>query len=208
VYLGDGAIEADQLLPDGRHQTPEDEKSWHLVIVDEQRRITGSIWYLEHEYMPTFEQLRVRDCPLARQEIERATLRAAVEADIARARREGVRYAEVGGWAVAKESHLSDCLLLVLSICGLSQIFGGALVIATATVRHSSAAILRRMGGSPLQADGFVVPAYYDRRFKCEMELLRFDTRRPSVRFERLVASIREKFAFIPVIACDRHNAC
>ena len=33
TYLQDGAVEPHQLTPDGLHQTPEDEKSWHLLML-------------------------------------------------------------------------------------------------------------------------------------------------------------------------------
>lgn len=204
VYLRDGAIGADALSADGRHVTREDESSWHLLILDDERRVSGCIWYLEHEQTPSFEHLRVRDCPLVDDDPGRARLRSAVESEIARAQREHVRYAEVGGWALAKHSRVSDCLLLLLSTYGLSQVLGGAFVLAMATARHSSAAILRRIGGAPLQANGCVIPPYYDPRYKCAMELLGFDTRRPSPRFEPLVAVVRARFTSIPLVAGDR----
>lgn len=34
VYLDDGAVERPQLSVDGLHQAPEDERSWHLLMVD------------------------------------------------------------------------------------------------------------------------------------------------------------------------------
>ena len=45
------------------------------------------------------------------------------------------------------------------------------------------------------------MPSYYDPKYDCEMEILRFDTRKPSARFVKLVESIKERFADIPVIA-------
>jgi hypothetical protein len=155
--------------------------------------------------MPAFHQLRVRECGLAHDEQWRGKLQTAVEGEIARARRERIRYAEVGGWAVACGSGcFSAGLLLVLGTFGLSQLAGGALVVATATVRHSSAKILRRLGGSHLEGDGFVVPPYYDPRYDCEMELLRFDTRRPGAKYAGLVGLLRGKLANVEVIAGDR----
>ena len=202
IYLRDGALKADDLTPDGRHETREDEKSWHLLVMDEQRRVSGCIWYREHERMPAFHQLRVRDCALAHTDEWRERLQTAVEGEIARARRERIRYAEVGGWAVACGSRcFSAGLLLVLGTYGLSQIAGGALVVATATVRHSSAKILRRLGGSHLEGDGFVVPPYYDPRYDCDMELLRFDTRRPSAKYAGLVELLKGRLANVEVVS-------
>jgi hypothetical protein len=205
VYLRDGALRAEDLSTDGRHDTPEDHRAWHLLIQDDQQRLTGCIWYLAHDTLPTFEQLRLRHSAsaLLRESDWGPKLRAAVKSDVALAAKEQIHYAEVGGWAVDRNSRLADCLLLVLGTYGLSQLLGGAFVLATATVRHASATILRRLGGSHLEGDGFSVPSYYDPRYDCQMEVLRFDTRRPSPKYATLVQFIKEKFDRISVIAHD-----
>jgi hypothetical protein len=204
IYLGDGAIGREELTHDGRHDTPEDHKSWHVVMHDERHDVTGCIWYLEHA-APSFEALRLRHSPLAQSDMWSAKLKSAVEQDIARAKRERVSFAEVGGWAVSKDSHMTDCLLLILGTYALSQVLGGAYVTATATVRHSSAAILRRLGGAPFANDGEEIPSYYDPRYGCAMELLRFDTRRPATKFVRLVDCLKAEFSTLPVLAMDPH---
>ncbi len=202
IYLRDGALKASQLTADGRHETAEDAKSWHLLVTDGHGAIDGCIWYLEHHQPPTLQQLRVRDCPLASDAVWRNTLSLAVDNEVRRARREGIRYAEVGGWAVACRSRcLSAGLVLILGTYSLSQLTGGALVLATATVRNSSAKILRRLGGSQLEANGCLVPAYYDPRYECMMDLLRFDTRRPTERYAEAVARLKAHFASVQVIA-------
>jgi hypothetical protein len=124
-----------------------------------------------------------------------------VEADIAQARRERIRYAEVGGWAVAPEHRrTSEGLLLALGAYSLSQIAGGALGLTTATARHCSSTILRRIGGSPLEADGSALPPYYDHQYKCEMELLRFDSRAPNPKYGGLIDRLRDKLAEVLVV--------
>lgn len=201
VYLNDGALHRGQLSADARHETPEDERSWHLVMTGDDGRISGCIWYLEHERQLALEQLRAGRCALARDQTWADRLRAAVSQETGRARQERIGYAEVGGWAVDSQARLADCLMLILGTYGLSQTIGGALVIATATARHSSARILRRMGGSSFEANGYTVPSYYDPQYDCEMELLRFDTRRPEAKFAGLVRQIKSRFADIPVVA-------
>lgn len=201
IYYKDGALHANQLTVDGRHEAPEDLKSWHLMALNDRGVPTGCIWYLQYPDMPRFEHLRLRNAAIASTEDWGSKVRAAVACDIERARRERVHYAEVGGWAVAQDSRLTDCLMLVLGIYGLSQMCGGAFVAATATVRHASAAILRRLGGGPLQGAGHIVPPYFDKNYDCEMEILRFDTRAPGARFIRLVEVLKEKLLELPVIA-------
>jgi len=198
VYLSDGALQPHHLSEDGLHQTPEDDRSWHLLTLDERQRVTGCAWYLEHNSSVRVDDLRVRHCPLARMKAWRASLWNGVEAELAHARREYLRYAEVGGWAVAKESRCtSEGLLLALAGYSLGRICGGCLGITTATVRHCSSSILRRLGGSPLES----VPAYYDPTYDCEMEILRFDSRNPNAKYADVIELLREKMANVKVIA-------
>jgi len=201
IYLQDGAIERNQLSSDGRHETPEDDKSWHLVILNNQHRVSACVWYREHERATRMEQLRVKNCPLAHVLGWRDTLRNAVESEMSRAKENQLRYAELGGWAVSRERRCTpEGLLLALAAYSLGRLFGGALGITTATVRHASSKILRRIGGSQLEANGALVPSYYDPKYKCEMELLRFDSRCPSPRYAALVEALREKLTRVLVV--------
>jgi hypothetical protein len=126
----------------------------------------------------------------------------AVESDLSLARREKLRYAEIGGWAVAKGSRCTtEGLVLALAAFSFGRLFGGALGMTTATLRHSSARILRRLGGSHLQANGVVVAPYYDPQYGCHMEVLRFDSRQPCAKYSRLIDILKEKLASALVIA-------
>jgi hypothetical protein len=202
IYFDDGALGREQLTAGGLHETVEDSKSWHLLMVDGRQRVTGCAWYLEHDSAVRVEDLRVRCCPLARMGEWRDKLWKGVESELARARREGLRYAEVGGWAVSKRSRCtSEGLVLALAGYSLGRICGGCLGITTATVRHCSSSILRGWGGAPLDAEGTDVPSYFDPRYKCEMEILRFDSRHPNPKFGGLVERLREKMASVQVVA-------
>jgi hypothetical protein len=202
IYLDDGAVQREQLSIDGLHETPEDDRSWHLLTVDARERVTGCAWYLEHSGAVRVDDLRVRHCPLTRVKAWREALWKGVESELARARREYLRYAEVGGWAVAKESRCtSEGLLLALAGYSLGRIGGGCLGITTATVRHCSSSILRRLGGSPLEVGGSIIPSYYDPKYRCQMEILRFDSRRPNAKYAGLIELLREKMADVRVVA-------
>ena len=202
VYLRDGAIQPGDLTTEGLHQTLEDERSWHLMLLDREDRVTSCIWYLQHETPASMQNLRVRSCPLATHTTWRAKVRAAIEGDLRRARGESIGYAEVGGWAVLDQKRCtSEGLMLILATFGLSRMFGGALGVSTATARHSSAAILRRLGLSRLEADGSPVPPYYDPKYKCEMELLRFDTRRSSPRYHAIIEQLKARLTEVAVVS-------
>jgi hypothetical protein len=207
IYLRDGAVELPQLTPDGLHQTPEDEKSWHLLMLDRLGRVEACVWYLHHDPSIPAERLRVRHCPLACEPEWCDTLWGAVELELWRARRARIGYAEVGGWAVSESSRgTSAGLVLALAGYSLGAFLGGTLGMTTATVRHCSSAILRRLGGTDLSIDGRTVPSYHDPRYKCEMELLRFDSRRPNPKYRALVELLQESLSEVRVIAPDRQH--
>jgi hypothetical protein len=204
VYLDDGAIRPHQLTRDGRHRTSEDDRAWHLLILD-RGRVTACMWYLEHEDARSIEELRVVSCPLVAAGGEAQAARKAIDAELTRARRHQLRYVELGGWAVAREHrHTGEGLLLALAAYGLGRAVGGALGLTTATVRHASSAILRRLGGSSLEIDGTAVPSYYDDRYGCEMELLRFDSRHPNPKYRPLIDELERRLESAPVLASQQ----
>ena len=121
-------------------------------MTDAKGHVSSCGWYLNHENTASVDDLRVRNCPLARVAEWRDKLYAAVESEIARARRDGLYYAELGGWAVSKEHRCtSEGLMLALAGYGLSRLLGGAIGITAANVTHASSSILRRLGGSYLE---------------------------------------------------------
>jgi hypothetical protein len=173
-------------------------------MLNREGRVSSCAWYLEHDETAQFENLRVRNCPLVRAGRWREKLYRAVESELQRARQNGLRYAEVGGWAVAKASRCtSEGLLLALAAYSLGRSFGGALGLTTATVRHSSSTILRRLGGSLLEFGGSIVPPYYDPKYQCEMELLRFDSRKPSAKYGGLIELLGGRLQNVSVVATD-----
>ena len=201
VYLHGGYLTPEQLTAGGLHQIPEDDKSWHLLMTDAKGQVSSCAWYLEHENTASIGNLRVRNCPLARAGEWKDKLYAAVESEITQARRDGLRYAEVGGWAVSKERRCSsEGLMLALAVYGLCRALGGALGITTANVTHASSSILRRLGGSYLEAGGAPLPAYFDAKYNTMIELLRFDSRRPSLKYGSLVDLLQSRLAKVPVI--------
>ncbi len=111
-------------------------------------------------------------------------------------------YAELGGWAVSKERRCtSEGLMLALAGYGLSRLWALAIGITAANVTHASSSILRRLGGSYLEVDGTTIPAYYDPQYNTMIELLRFDSRRPSAKFNGLIDLAKSSLARVPVVA-------
>ena len=202
IYLNDGAIQSHQLTADGRHQTPEDETSWHMVLLNREKKITASALYLEHDSNVAFEQLRARHCPLNQESEWRPTLVNSIEAELKKARREQLQFVELGGWAVSEETRgTSGALAFALAVYAFSRRAGGALGMTTATFRHCSATILKRLGGARFEVDGVTLPPYYDPRYRCMMEMLRFDSRRPNPKYVHLIDQVRETLGRITVVA-------
>jgi hypothetical protein len=146
--------------------------------------------------------LALRNCALAECDQWGIKLKAAVESDLAAARRQAISYVEVGGWALAKERRCTgEAVRTALATYGLAQILGGCVGIATATVRNSSASILRRIGGAALEIGGEELPAYYDPQYKCQMEIVRFTSSSPNPRYWRWIDQIAASLLNVPVLS-------
>jgi hypothetical protein len=91
--------------------------------------------------------------------------------------------------------------MLALAAYGLCKILGGALGITTANVTHASSSILRRLGGSYLEYEGKVMPAYFDPRYNTMIELLRFDSRRPADKFGAMIEHLKARLVNVQVLA-------
>jgi hypothetical protein len=204
-YLEDGAIEPWQIDDDGRFWMESDDASWHFLLLDEQDRTIACLRFLLHTNSVEFDQLRLTHSSIAKDPLWSGKLRAAVEADLAEARRAGIGYAELGGWAIAAEHRCTKAALeTLLASYAWGQMVGGCLSSCTATVRHRSAMILRRVGGQSLCFNDEPIPAYEDPQYGCSMEILRFDSRVVDGRFARLVEQMREKLEASTVIRARR----
>jgi len=200
VYVADGAFQPDQLWQDERRYSSDDHRSWHLIMNAADGKPEGCIRVLPHEAPVGLQDLRAQHTPLARDYQWREPLKQAIAADSRQAERQRLQYAEVGGWAVSETARRSPVgILLILAVYALGEHLGGSIVIATATARNASATILRRLGGAPLEYGGQTLPSYCDPQYRCDMELLRFDTRRPAARYAEAVRRIGEQMQFSPV---------
>src|SRR5689334_2184189 len=60
VYCGDGAISPSELTSDGRHATPIDERSWHVLAVDANNEVCGCVRYLPETTTRNFADLWIQ----------------------------------------------------------------------------------------------------------------------------------------------------
>lgn len=203
VYRDDGAILPSELTNDGRHYLPVDDNSWHVLTLQSDGTICACLRYLEQPARH-FDQLLVRQAALMQSSIWAPKLKWAVEREMLAAKRAGISFGEVGGWAISPERRLTmEPLRTILATYGLLELLGSCSGIATATRRHGSAPILRRIGLAPIVVDDEELPAYYDPKYRCEMEVLRFDSRCPNPKFRNWVNELASLLKAAPVI-CNR----
>lgn len=192
VYAEDGALRASEISPDGLHLHPADDRAWHLLSLDGSGAVRGCSRYVAHPNTVHFSELGIRKAALAQSPEWGTTLRAAIAAEVAEARRRRLAYVEVGGWALDTSIRGSaEAVRIALATYSLARVLGGCIGVTNATRRHCSAAILRKIGGDPLQIDQIALPSYYDPQYDCEMEMLRFDSSRPNPRFEPWIEDLR-----------------
>jgi hypothetical protein len=205
IYLEDGAITRAELAADGRHVLPIDQRSWHVMSIEKNGEIGGCLRFLEESTDCRFEDLWLHKAALATSPSLGAKVRRAVEDEMARAREERLRFGEVGGWAVSKSRRGSlEALRIVLSTYGLLQLLGGCKGLATATVRHGSAGILRKIGLASLWAGDTQVPPYYEPQYGCLMEMLTFDSRRANGKFMDWIQELSSHLTTASVIWSGR----
>ena len=111
------------------------------------------------------------------------------------------------GWAITPEKRCkSEALRIAMATYSLAQILGGCVGISTATERHHSSSILRRIGGRSLECDGTELPSYYDPQYRCQMEVLRFDSSLPDASCRRWVEQLSERLAEVTVVVAENRQ--
>ena len=201
IYLADGAIQSHELTPDGRHDLGVDRHSWHVLSLDSYGRVSACLRYMAAKQFKLFGDLSVRHSALAKCPTLGERFRTAVELGMQEARQMRIGFGEVGGWAVAESFRRTmEPLRIILATYGLLNLLGGSAGVATATFRHSSAAILRRIGLSSLLTDGRELPPYFDPQYRCQMEVLQFDSRYPNPKYCDMVCELAADLLEAPVI--------
>ena len=195
AYVKDGAIGRDKLSADGRHALRVDEHSWHVLSVDRSGQVSSCLRFLDESNAVGFESLWIRQAGLVQCPEQGGRFRSAVEWEMARARQMRMGFGEVGGWAVAETHRRTlEPVGILLATYGLLELLGGCIGVATATFRHASSAILRKIGLSSLAAGGTELTPYFDPAYGCQMEVLRFDSRFPNSKYAGWVTELAWAF--------------
>jgi hypothetical protein len=204
VYVDDGAVLPHELSSGGRHELPIDQDSWHVVTVDDHGEVSACLRFLEETTVTDFDGLWISHAAITQSDDWGPRIRCAVEGEIRKARAHGMCFGEVGGWAIARTRRGTvEALRTILATYGLLQILGNCIGLATATSRHGSAPILRRIGLHGLPVEGGEVPAYFDPKYGCEMELLRYDSRHPNPKYADWIEELSEFLLYSEVVCAD-----
>jgi len=200
VYVQDGAIEQSCLI-DGRHQCATDISSWHLLVLNSLGHICGCLRLHEHPKPAVLSDLSIARCALARDPEWGDTVAGALKEELSFSRDGNLRFAELGGWALDEEIRgTTEALRFALATYAFWQMLGDAICLTTATHRHCSASILRRIGGRSLAHHGAELPPYYDPQYNCKMEILKFYSWAPNPRYAVWIKQMREELSRVTVI--------
>jgi hypothetical protein len=201
VYVHDGAVRESSLI-DRRHQSEADLSSWHLLLLNSQDQIRGCLRLHEHPKPAVLSELNVGRSALSRSPEFCESLTAALREELTFSRDGNLSFAELGGWALDAEIRgTTEALRFALATYAFWQMLGDAVCLTTATHRHCSASILRRIGGRPLRHHGIDLPAYYDPQYDCKMEILKFYSWAPNPRYAVWIRQMREELSRITVIS-------
>jgi hypothetical protein len=200
----EGAITGSMVDSSGRHLMAGDEKSWHLLRLRSDGKIIGCARILVHPQNVLFPLLRIAASSVARCSVWGTHVRDAVEAELRRARQDGLMMIEPGGWVVDEDLRgTCEAVSIAIGAFAWAQILGHCTGFVTATVKHGSSAILRRLGGRSVQVRGQTIPRYFESAWDCDAELLRFDTNSLNPRYEGALASARCQLRTAPVFSED-----
>jgi hypothetical protein len=201
TYLKDDAISAQDLDDSGRHRLDMDTQSWHVLSLDDDGHVCGCSRLTGWNKNVEFHNLGVGKSALAQSDSWGPKLRMAVEKEMQIAAFSDLTFSEVGGWAIAEKLRsTTEALRIALATYALGQVLGGVIGLTTATVRHSSANVLRKIGGCSLVSDATELPKYFDPQYGCEMEILRFNSNEPNPRFAPWIQQIRSELLSVPVL--------
>jgi len=192
VYVGESNLAPADLEPDGRHVQPADARSWHLLTVGAAGDLEACARITLHGLPVRFSETMVAHSALAHSPVWGSLLHLAVEEEMRSARRAGMRFAELGGWAVARTSRCTtEAVRMVLAGYALAGLLGGVRGISTVNRCNHSSSILRRIGGRPLVVGGSELPCYFEPRYRAHLEILRFDSSLPNPHYQFHIAECR-----------------
>lgn len=182
VYRSEGFLRAQDLDRAGRHYSALDRKRWHLLVVDPADAIKACVSLRFYDEVPSVQRLALHEMLHRSTGPRFGTYQQAVEQLINQSSTEGLKFGEVGGWAVSHDvRNGAATVATILAAWSLPRIFGRNESIWVATVGKGKRAerILTRMGGFRLGDSQNPLPSFFDAGYNSQIEILGFDSRHP-----------------------------
>ncbi len=190
------------LLPDGRNWQKYDAANWHILLEDSELGVVGCARYHSVSH---FDDLICNKAAIVSSPETGPVFRSAFESQLAEKRRSGLHFGEAGGWALSDTARCSTAAVnIALMGFAVAEWLGAGMCITTATTRHNSSLILKRLGGTHF---GGLEP-YYEPAFDCMIELLQFDANSLHARFRAKLDNIRAELRQAPVYCPIESEDC
>ena len=209
VYVQDKAIPANALDDLGRHYSDYDYRAWHVLFRDRRQDLCGAIrvGLVSYGDIEGIDHLQVLEFLSHMPSDKKAPLETAVRKFLDNCKTLVPSICEPGAWAVSADVRKGRLApVLAASIWSLLRVVGGAAGVATATTKHGSANILKKMGGFDLFLNGMPLVPFYDSYHQCYIELIGFDSDYLNPRLEPTVAQVQDYMSTLPIITTDARD--
>ncbi len=206
AYLADGAIRPDEVDADGSFKLPIDERSWHVLLVDDDDEVSAT---LRMTVLPLDMNRRNGRLPHVAESLARSgedpwRTRMAVELFLSECSlahgRVRPEFVVVGGWAASPQTAPpnagAEVALCTWAFSALSDVAAG---ICVASERHGAHGQLIRTGAEPIRSigdDGL----YFDPAYGCRVALLGFRVFQVAPSFRRVVNYITKRVSTCEVV--------
>lgn len=203
VYVDDGAAPEQLLDASGRHVAADDPLRWHIVLLDPEDAPIACVSLRLHMADARPEEVTVYELAhLADDDTFAPRLHRALGDVIDLARSEQVHFGEAGGMAVStRVQHVGLGLVMSLAGWSLCRVVGHHIGVSGAGVRNGISSIHQRSGAWRLHDHEEALPQVLHPVFQDPIEVLGFDTRKPSDKCQPRLAALAEHLPECMVLA-------
>ena len=202
IYFEDGAIPKSALDAQGRYGAEGDFDHWHVVVSDSASNVCGCVRLRLLHPDQDLNELHTYKVLARLPEDQQGRYLRAADAHRMKALDDNVSFGEVSGLALTKKFRRSSAgITLAVACWSVFRLLGNAMPLGTSTLRHGWAERLQGLGGFALTCGNEPLPPFYDDYFRCEMQLLGFDSRRIVPSCEPLVEEIHSHVLDSTIVA-------
>lgn len=191
IYRQDNAIPASALDSTGRFYNHIDYRSWHIIARNQGGEMSGVLRLNLHKSNTAVEELHLYEVLERMNPDNKKLYYDSLQEFIYKTAGNHPFICEPGGWAVdITRCESTTGLCLAASAWALQQLVGGWPAIASATVKHKAAELLKLMGGIHALNDP-TLSRFYDPYYRSDLEIIFFIPEFVSPRFVKLINNIK-----------------